>query len=45
MTLKTIRPFLALILTFALLLGHMTHGAQAIAMDARMTFTATEASV
>ena len=45
MTLKTIRPFLALILTLALLLGHMTHGAQAAATDARMAFTATEASV
>ena len=45
MTLKTIRPFLALILTIALLLGHMTHGVQAAAMDARMALTATEASV
>ncbi len=45
MTLKTIRPFLVLILTFALLLGHMTHGAQTAAMDARMAFTTTEASV
>ncbi len=45
MTLKTIRPILALILTFSVLLGYMTPGARAAAMDARMAFTATEASV
>lgn len=45
MTLKTIRPFLALILAFSLLLGQMTHASQAAAMDARMAFVTTEASV